>query len=195
MIESNTLTFLCADKMQEVAKSVTGVKKVISTWAKHESGAYWDCMDFDSMKQFDLRRVAPMGYFMSQGLLSAVRQKLGFDRCCAFYVSAAPIEVKILKYFASVDIPIMELFGQSECTGPHSINTYSAFKIGTVGRPLLGTETMLVEDTVDGISLLVTLACQIKRRKPLTRRAGFTLETLPLWTRITMNGFQGNLVS
>lgn len=59
------------------------------------------------------------------------------------FVSAAPIEVKILKYFASIDLPIFELFGQSECTGPHSVNTYSAFKIGTVGRPMLGTKTMI----------------------------------------------------
>jgi long-chain-fatty-acid--CoA ligase ACSBG len=66
---------------------------------------------------------------------------LGFDRCFACYVSAAPIEVKILEYFASVDIPILELFGQSECSGPHATNSPSAWKIGTVGRPLPGTVT------------------------------------------------------
>lgn len=35
----------------------------------------------------------------------------------------------------------MELFGQSECTGPHTVNKLAAFKVGTVGRPLPGTET------------------------------------------------------
>ena len=33
------------------------------------------------------------------------------------------------------------MFGQSECSGPHSSNTNSAWKIGTVGRPLPGTVT------------------------------------------------------
>ena len=40
----------------------------------------------------------------------------------------------------------MELFGQSECTGPHASNRLPAFKIGSVGRPLPGTETMLAPD-------------------------------------------------
>jgi len=51
--------------------------------------------------------------------------------------------VKILEYFASIDIPILELFGQSECSGPHATNSPSAWKIGTVGRPLPGTETKI----------------------------------------------------
>lgn len=37
----------------------------------------------------------------------------------------------------------MEIFGQSECTGPHSANTYTAFQFGSCGRPLLGTETKM----------------------------------------------------
>lgn len=124
-----------------MAKTVTGVKKTLSTWAKGETAAYWDSMNYDGLKEFNLTRVAPVGYMISKVLFSAVHQKLGFDRCHNFYVGAAPMEVKILRYFASLDIPILELFGQSECTGPHSINTQVAFKFGTVGRPMLGTET------------------------------------------------------
>lgn len=85
--------------------------------------------------------------FMARSLLHKAHVALGLDRCYAFYVSAAPIEVKILKYFASIDIPIMELFGQSECTGPHAVNNYKAFRYGTVGRPLPGTETMIADGT------------------------------------------------
>ena len=51
--------------------------------------------------------------------------------------------MKILQYFASIDIPILELFGQSECCGPHATNAPKAWKIGTVGRPLPGTVTKL----------------------------------------------------
>jgi long-chain-fatty-acid--CoA ligase ACSBG len=79
-------------------------------------------------------------------LLGKVRVALGLDRCFACYVSAAPIEVKILEYFASIDVPILELFGQSECSGPHATNSASAWKIGTVGRSLPGTETKLDPD-------------------------------------------------
>lgn len=100
--------------MQEVAKTVTGVKKVLSTWAKEETLAYWNSMSYDGLKEYNFRREIPVAYYMSKVLLSAVHQKLGLDRCHSFYVSAAPIEPKILQYFASLDIPILELFGQSE---------------------------------------------------------------------------------
>jgi long-chain-fatty-acid--CoA ligase ACSBG len=135
------------DKLQEVAKASSGVQKTLSTWAKSEAAAYWASYDFDALKEFSFTRTVPVTYYLAKTLLSVAHKKLGFDRCYAFYVSAAPIEVKILQYFASLNIPIMELFGQSECTGPHSVNRYDAFKIGTVGRPMIGTETKLDAQT------------------------------------------------
>jgi long-chain-fatty-acid--CoA ligase ACSBG len=39
------------------------------------------------------------------------------------------------------------VFGQSECTGPHTSNTYPAWKIGSVGRPLPGTVTKTDPET------------------------------------------------
>ena len=48
-----------------------------------------------------------------------------------------------LQYFASLDIPIYEVFGQSECTGPHTVNAPGQWKIGTCGRPLYGTQSKL----------------------------------------------------
>ena len=130
-----------------MAKASTGVKKTLSTWAKSQAAAYWDSMDYDALKEFSLTRSAPITYYMAKVLLRQAHKALGLDRCYALYVGAAPIEVKILKYFASLDLPIMELFGQSECTGPHSVNTYDAFKTGTVGRPLIGTESKADKDT------------------------------------------------
>ena len=135
------------EKLQEVAKSTTGVKKMLSTWAKGEALAYWESMEFNALKSFSITRMMPLSYYAAKVLLSKAHQALGLDRCMQFYVSAAPIEVKILKYFMSLDIPIMELFGQSECTGPHSINTYTAFMVGSVGRPLPGTETQRAPET------------------------------------------------
>ena len=89
-----------------------------------------------------------MLYPVAKVLPGKVRKALGFDRCFVCYVSATLIEVKILEYFFSVDIPILELFRQSECTGPHATNSLSVWKIGTVvGRPLPGTTTKLDPDT------------------------------------------------
>jgi long-chain-fatty-acid--CoA ligase ACSBG len=119
----------------------------LSTWAKSEALAYWTSWEYDNTKEFSLERTLPIKYYLAKALLSVAHKKLGFDRCHSFYVGAAPIEVKILKYFASLDIPIMEIFGQSECTGPHAVNTYEAFKVGSVGRPMPGTETIVAKET------------------------------------------------
>lgn len=45
--------------------------------------------------------------------------------------------LQILEYFASFNIHIMEAFGQSECTGPHTASTPMAWKMGSVGRPIV----------------------------------------------------------
>uniref|UniRef100_A0A7S3QC85 AMP-dependent synthetase/ligase domain-containing protein n=1 Tax=Chaetoceros debilis TaxID=122233 RepID=A0A7S3QC85_9STRA len=125
------------DKMQIVGKSTTGFKKTMSTWAKGQAAEYWE------NHQFEGNQSKPLLYPIAQLLLGKVRVALGLDRCMACYVSAAPIEVKILEYFASIDIPILELFGQSECSGPHCTNSPSGWKIGSIGRPLEGTISKL----------------------------------------------------
>ena len=123
------------EKMQEVGKSTTGLKKVIATWAKATATEHWES------EQYGSKTSGPCTYFLAKKILGKVREALGLDQAFVCYVSAAPIEEKILRYFASVDIPILEVFGQSECTGPHTANTMDAWKIGTVGRPFPGTIT------------------------------------------------------
>jgi long-chain-fatty-acid--CoA ligase ACSBG len=118
----------------------SGLKKKLLTWAKGKAAAHWASQEYGSTTK------SPAFMFLARKLLHKAHVALGFDRCYAFYVAAAPIEKKILTYFASLDLPIMEIFGQSECTGPHTVNKYSAFKLGTVGRPMPGTETKTEEE-------------------------------------------------
>jgi len=129
------------EKMQQVAKSTKGLKKTIATWAKAKASSKNNSLQFNSGKS------KPMMYFLARKILGAIHKKLGLDRCIACYTGAAPIERKVLDYFASIDLPILELFGQSECTGPHTVNTPTAWKIGTCGRPLPGTESKIDPDT------------------------------------------------
>ena len=46
-----------------------------------------------------------------------VRQALGLDRCHFPMCSAAPISQDTLQYFMSVNIPLHEIYGMSECSG------------------------------------------------------------------------------
>lgn len=125
------------EKMMEVAKTTKGLKKTIATWAKGTATAKNQALQFGSSSS------KPMMFFLAKVILKKIRQALGLDRCIACFTGAAPIEMKVLKYFASIDIPILELFGQSECTGPHTVNIPTAWKLGSCGRPMPGTESKI----------------------------------------------------
>ncbi len=75
-----------------------------------------------------------------------LRVALGLDQCNFFVSGAAPINAEILKFFHAVGIPIAEVYGQTEGTGPTSLNPKDRIKIGTVGPPIPGVEVRIGED-------------------------------------------------
>jgi len=79
-------------------------------------------------------------------VFSKVREKLGLDAARLCVVSAAPIAVETLEFFLSLGIPIMEVYGMSECTGPATISVPRAYRTGRAGRALPGTEIRLADD-------------------------------------------------
>ncbi len=79
-------------------------------------------------------------------VLSKIHSALGFDRARILVSGAAPIPAATLDFFASVGMPVIELYGQSEDTGPTTTNLPTANKSGTVGRPLDGVEVKIADD-------------------------------------------------
>jgi len=131
-------------KMQEVAKSNTGLKKNLADWAKALSLKYHQDTQYGSPTSGSCMSFYPIAKL----ILKEVHVALGLDRCIATYSGAAPLDPEIIHYFASIDILICEVFGQSECTGPHAQNVPKFWKIGSCGRGQLGTETKI--DSVSG---------------------------------------------
>lgn len=73
---------------------------------------------------------APFSYHLAKKLVfKKVRKALGLDRCSKCYTGAAPITKDTLEFFLSLDIPLYELYGMSESTGPHTISLPEAFKL------------------------------------------------------------------
>ncbi len=130
------------EKMVQIGRGITGVKKDISTWAKGLATEH--C----KMLQYGNGGGAPWGYFWAKRLvLNVIKEAIGLDQCKGCFTAAAPIAPETLNYFASINIPVYEVFGQSECTGPHTVSFRHCWKIGTCGRPLKGTESMLAPST------------------------------------------------
>lgn len=91
----------------------------------------------------------PFMYGLAKKLVfSKVREKLGFDRCRLFISTAAPISMDTLEFFHSLAVPITEVYGMSECTGPATVSLPHPFKyrIGWAGPKVPSTELSIADD-------------------------------------------------
>ena len=79
-------------------------------------------------------------------VLSKVRERLGMQEVQIAITAAAPINPDLVKFFMTIGIPLFELYGMSETTGPATTNVPGAFKIGSVGKALPGVEVRTAED-------------------------------------------------
>jgi long-chain acyl-CoA synthetase len=79
-------------------------------------------------------------------VLSKLKERIGFENAHVFVTSAAPIGRDVLDFFASLDIVIREVYGQSEVTGPTTVNTELHTRLGTLGQPMPGVEVRIAED-------------------------------------------------
>jgi long-chain acyl-CoA synthetase len=75
-----------------------------------------------------------------------LKARIGFERTRIFATSAAPISRDVLDFFASIDIVLREVYGQSEVTGPTTVNTETATRLGSLGRPMTGVEVRIADD-------------------------------------------------
>ena len=115
-----------------------GLKKKIGAWAKGKGTAY--CEEL----QFGNSGAQPSCFGCANAVvLGKVRAALGLQECRTCFTGAAPISEVILRYFASLYIPIYELFGQSECTGPATVNKPGMWKIGSCGPTFEGEEMQI----------------------------------------------------
>ncbi|WAQ98367.1 ACBG2-like protein, partial [Mya arenaria] len=88
----------------------------------------------------------PWGWSIANILVfRKLKTLLGLDRCKLFGSGAAPIMKDTLEFFSSLNIRIDEVYGMSECTGPHTFNTDGAYKMTSVGKEMWGVKTRLHE--------------------------------------------------
>ena len=74
-----------------------------------------------------------------------VKDRLG-GRLRLAISGGAPLSHEIAEFFHAIDILLVEGYGLTECTTAAATNTHEAYRFGTVGRPLPGTEAKLAED-------------------------------------------------
>ena len=153
------------DNMKEVQPTVVfGVPRI---WEKFHAGVTSKLKDATGPKAHliawvrkvtaEVNRLRNMGrepglflalqYQLADRLvLAKLKSALGMGNARACVSGAAPISKELLEFFASLDIVIYEVYGQSEDTGPTSFNVPGHTRLGTVGRPVPGVEVAIADD-------------------------------------------------
>jgi len=80
-----------------------------------------------------------------QDVFAQVRGLVGLDECEAAITGAAPIPAEMLAWFRALGIPLAEIYGMSESSGPMTF-TATKVKPGTVGPAIPGCEVKLADD-------------------------------------------------
>lgn len=92
-------------------------------------------------------RAKPLLYGLADKMVfSKVRERLGLDRARACFSAAAPISTHTLEFFLGLGIPILEIYGMSENTGPATISTPDRYRTGSAGWAMEGTEVKVEAD-------------------------------------------------
>ncbi len=128
-------------KMVAAGQENPWLKKKIAAWARKKGviGGY----------AYQRGEAYPSFYGLANKLVySKVREKLGLDRCTLFVSTAAPISMDTLEFFMSLGIPITEVYGMSECTGPATVSLPypNQYRTGWAGPTFMDTEMMIAED-------------------------------------------------
>jgi long-chain acyl-CoA synthetase len=79
-------------------------------------------------------------------VFSKLKPGLGLGKARILVSGAAPIAPEVLQFLASLDLPVREVYGQSEDTGPTSFNLPGKTKFGTVGPRVPGVDVKIAAD-------------------------------------------------
>ncbi len=83
--------------------------------------------------------------FLDEAAFRGVRQLVGLDDLEVAITGAAPIPAELIGWYRAIGVPLSEIYGMSESTGPMTWEPYRV-KPGCVGVAFPGTEVFLADD-------------------------------------------------
>ncbi|WP_049973757.1 long-chain fatty acid--CoA ligase [Azospirillum sp. B4] len=91
-------------------------------------------------------RRRPLAWWLARALVfNPVRRRLGLQRSRYQVTSSTPTAAETLDFFLSLGVPLYDLYGLCETTGPATVSAPGAWRGGSVGRVVPGTEIRLDE--------------------------------------------------
>ncbi len=161
-----------AESPETIAKNLTEIRPTIGyavprVWEKFQSRILLRMEDAPKLNQLAFKVAMNIGtkystqklegikpglglrilrFFSYWGVLYPLKYMIGMDRMRYAFSGAAPVSPEILRFFHMLEIPMIEGYGMTETCAIISISTLSEYRIGTVGKPLNGSEVKLSED-------------------------------------------------
>uniref|UniRef100_A0A3B4VJJ6 long-chain-fatty-acid--CoA ligase n=1 Tax=Seriola dumerili TaxID=41447 RepID=A0A3B4VJJ6_SERDU len=121
------------EKMRAIGAKASPMRKRVADWAK----------------SIGLHSRDPLQE-LRKNMSAKVRAALGLDRCKICFTGAAPITKETLDYFMSLNMPLMELYGMSESSGPHTVSVNSSYQMSSCGKVMPGCKTKLENPDKEG---------------------------------------------
>ena len=126
-------------KMMAAGAKAPKIRKKLVAWARN-TGLRGGYAEQRGQKK-------PLLFPLAQKIVfDKVRQRLGLDRTRICVTSAAPISRDTLEFFLALGIPVLEVYGMSECTGPATYSPPERYRTGKCGMVLPGAEIKVAED-------------------------------------------------
>ncbi len=127
-------------KMQAAGAEASPLQKKIAAWARGVGLKASEAEEQGSTSK-------PLLYPLAKKLVfDRVAGRLGMDRSYFRGTGAAPIARETLDFFASLDLPLYEVWGQSESTGGGTLNYPGNVRRGSIGRAYPETEIKIADD-------------------------------------------------
>ncbi|MFW6067839.1 MAG: AMP-dependent synthetase/ligase [Myxococcota bacterium] len=124
-------------------QQATGVKKALVDWAR---GVATRATAVRARGGKPSGMLAVQYELAGRLVFSKLKEAIGLARARVCVSGAAPIAPEVLEFFASLDVVVLEVYGQSEDCGPTSFNLPNRFEFGTVGPPIPGVEVRIADD-------------------------------------------------
>ena len=85
-------------------------------------------------------------------MFKEVHEALGCKQCKIFVVGADTMRRDVHYYFMSINIQLMELYGMSESSGPHTVNLIGehGWRVETCGTTIQGVKVKIIEPNQQG---------------------------------------------
>ena len=152
MTEVSPTFMFSVPRIWEKYHSSIFIKMKDATWLKRL--VFGACLNIGrryAQARLDLDRAVPAGLKIAFALadwttLAKLRKRLGFDRLKLPISGAAPISPDVLRFYHAIGVPLRQIYGQTEGSGPTSVHQGELIDPGNTGPPLPGVEVKIAED-------------------------------------------------